>query len=541
MSTNHKVIIVGWDGATFDIIQPLIEQGRLPNVAAIMQSGVWAPLKSTIPPLTPAAWTSIFTGVNPGKHGILDAFICLPRERTMSFVNASMRRAPAVWSLLNERGKTTGVLSVPVTYPPEHLNGFMITGMFTPQTARERWYPPELMDEINRNAGPYRDECRQSSDPKKYLQALLSAVDDQERAALYLMDARPTDFLFVTFVTTDRVQHFFWKYLDPSHAEHSLHGGAVAAVYERLDQTLGRLLERAGPDAHVMIVSDHGAGPLRTAFFLNNWLMKAGYLRLNNDAVKQFEASRPGAVTKFMRKALARILPPAVSSRLAFISAKPELNMFLSLIDWKNTVAFSEGVAGGVFLNPDAVPPQDRPAIVEKLIRELLDIKGPGGAKVFEQVSRREDVYHGPETAKAADIILTCSAGYQIIAPNELIFFGRKYGGDMFMPHRWSGRHEPYGVFMARGPAIAARGRIADRSVTDVAPLSLYLMGEPIPRSMDGRVPEEAIAPAYLRDHEIRFTESVSTGSAGGGPKAELSGDEEKEIADRLRNLGYME
>ena len=120
---NFKnVFLIGWDGATFDIIEPLIAQGRLPNIASLMQSGAWGRLESTIPPLTPVAWTSISTGVNPGKHGIYDAIIYHPEGKKTSLVNSTLRKVKPIWSILSERGYHVGVLNVPVTYPPDKVN-----------------------------------------------------------------------------------------------------------------------------------------------------------------------------------------------------------------------------------------------------------------------------------------------------------------------------------------------------------------------------------------------------------------------------------
>ena len=133
MMGKKKMLIIGWDGATFDMIKPLVEQGQMPNIASLMQNGVWGPLESTLPPLTPVAWTSISTGVNPGKHGIFDALTYDHEKRKLSFVNASMRKVKPLWSILSEMNRTVGVMNVPVTYPPEEVNGFVISGMFTPQ------------------------------------------------------------------------------------------------------------------------------------------------------------------------------------------------------------------------------------------------------------------------------------------------------------------------------------------------------------------------------------------------------------------------
>ncbi|HWR71740.1 MAG TPA: alkaline phosphatase family protein, partial [Nitrospirota bacterium] len=347
-----KVIIIGWDGATFDIINPLVAAGRLPNVAYLMKNGVWGRMESTIPPLTPTAWTSLSTGVNPGKHAIFDAMLYSPEARRMSFVNASMRKCAPVWSVLSEAGRKVGVLNVPMTYPPDEVNGFVIPGMFTPEGADDFTYPRGLKDDLIRTFGRYFIECNYSSSPSTYLKSILSVdVDFREKVASYLMERYDWDFFFCVFMSSDRVQHFFWKYLDPSHPGHKKYGNAIATVYEKMDESLGRLIEKAGVDATVVMVSDHGSGPLKKAFFLNYWLLINGYLFLKRDFADIFRKT-PRVWSRFAGT-IKKVLRASISGRVGSgitESQRDILTLFPSLIDWDRTVAFSEGVGGGIYI-----------------------------------------------------------------------------------------------------------------------------------------------------------------------------------------------
>lgn len=537
MNKRRKILVVGWDGATFDVIGPLVAAGRLPNVAALMRNGVWGRMESTIPALTPTAWTSMSTGVNPGKHGIFDAVIFSRETRKNNFINTTMRRFKPFWSILSDRGRNVGVVNVPATYPPDPVKGLMISGMFTPEGAQDLMYPAALQAELTEKFGPYTIECRQSDSPATYLKSILSLeVAYREQIASYLMDRDPWDLFFCVFAASDRVQHFFWKYLDPSHPGHAAYGDAIATVYEKMDESLGRLIAQAGKDATVVMVSDHGAGPLRTAFFLNFWLQKNGYLFLNEDFSTMLK--KRSLLGRLVAKVLHRITGSGKGGSGVSDADKDIINRFPSRIDWERTIAFSEGVGGGIFLNSRTVPAERYRETTEAIINGLLEVRDDKGNKVVKEVHRRDDIYHGDSAHLAPDLLVICEKGYQIIGPNELLFFKNDYANSLFLPHRWSGRHEHDGIFIIKGPGTAANKEIQGCRIIDVAPTVLHLSGEAIPEYMDGRVLEEALNETFLSEHPVRFSSAMHAQEA---PAASLSEDEDRKISEKLRDLGYLE
>ena len=122
-----KLLIIGIDGATLDLILPWVESEHLPTIGRLIKSGVHGDLASTLPPVTSPAWPTFMTGCNPGKHGVFD-FI-QPTGSDFSLVNATKIKQPTIWQRLSSAGYRVGVLNVPVTYPPKPLNGFMISGI----------------------------------------------------------------------------------------------------------------------------------------------------------------------------------------------------------------------------------------------------------------------------------------------------------------------------------------------------------------------------------------------------------------------------
>ncbi|HWP64730.1 MAG TPA: alkaline phosphatase family protein, partial [Candidatus Limnocylindria bacterium] len=305
------LVVVGWDGAGWPVVEPWMRDGRLPHLARLCRDGVRATVRSTLPVATFPAWTSLVTGVNPGRHGVLDFTERIPGTMRLRFVNGSWRRTPAVWTLLGRARRRVAVLSVPATYPPEAVSGLMVSGFDTPLTAaadgsfvhpRERW--PEIRALVGRL--PFADFQEVATGPGWHARALRSLLDGIERRArlaetLLVRDA--PDFLMLVFGESDTVAHHFWRFHDPQSPRFapSPHADAVRTVYEALDRALGRLVAAAGPGSTVCVVSDHGsAGAGDRVIHLNRRLAEAGLLR--------FRASRSG-VARALRAAAVRAVP----------------------------------------------------------------------------------------------------------------------------------------------------------------------------------------------------------------------------------------
>ncbi|RPJ11301.1 MAG: hypothetical protein EHM30_14745, partial [Desulfobacteraceae bacterium] len=292
----------------------------------------------------------------------------------------------------------------------------------------------------------------------------------------------------------------------------------------------------------VMMVSDHGAGPLKSSFFLNNWLYKNEYLYCKKDLAEVMKFKEPSRIWQGITKSAKAILPNAVlnSIKLSRRRAAPqlEINHFSSSIDWKRTSAFSEGVAGGIYINTDVVKPDRYEEVTGRLIKELSDLKNDSGELVIQHIYRRGDIYWGEEVNNAPDLIVTCNPGYQIIAPNEILFFKKKLEDAMFLSHRWSGRHEQYGIFLLKGIGVKKNIEINNARIIDVAPTALYLMDEAVPDYMDGKILETAVEDDYFMNHPASYAENMISQEKAG--KA-LTEEQEKDIAERLKGLGYIE
>ncbi|MBU0491040.1 MAG: alkaline phosphatase family protein [Chloroflexi bacterium] len=553
-----QLLIIGLDGATFDLIEPWAND--LPNLAGLMRRGAWGRLRSTVPPVTFPAWTSFMTGVNPGQHGVFDFTRRVPGTYRVEFVNATHRRRPTLWRILSDAGCHVGVMGVPATYPPEHLNGFQISGFDAPVAVgidRSFVHPPELYDEVRRAVGEYRttdfQEVRIGPGwHRAATRSLLDVLAVKQDIAAYLLQKEPWDCFMVLFGEADTVSHHFWLYHDPASPRHDPAGAqefgdAIRTVYRRLDEAVGALLALA-PDAHVLIASDHGFGGAGDkAVYLNRRLAECGLLHFQRQSITNVGA---GAARR-----LALRLPAGAQERLfrlagPWAGALESRNRFAG-IDWAGTRAFSEeqNTCPGVWINRrdreplGIVAPDAYEATRDAVIEALLTWRDPvTGQSVVAQARRREAVYQGPFVSEASDVVveLALDAGYsyavqgsggrpgpslRVLAPHE--YLGAKGSG-------MNGTHRPDGVLLLAGPQVRAGIVLHSANIIDAAPTALHLLGLSVPSYMDGRVLVEALTvDRPVVDIEMSLPDAASPAS--------YSPAEEAIVAARLRALGYLE
>jgi len=288
-----RVFIFGIDSATFDIILPLVEAGEMPAMGKLMQEGAWGKLWSTHPPMTPSAWTSFMTGRKPENHGVFDF---LTNEMKGSryrrrFVNFGDIKCHTLWQVLDLHNKKSVVIGMPMTYPPFPVNGALISGFMTPGEHSSFTHPKELKTELLVRFGDYvLDPNPHEFDEfieEAYIKSHFLADQSKIQAADFLAERhRDWDLMAVIFSSADHIQHYFWKYIDPLHPEYGSERGDVFRrtidhFYIRYDRYLQGFLERLNPADTVLIVSDHGAGPTRVVFNLDNWLEQNGFLKKN--------------------------------------------------------------------------------------------------------------------------------------------------------------------------------------------------------------------------------------------------------------------
>ena len=547
-------MIVGLDGVPLSTIQEWTKAGELPTLQRLMREGTVGRLLSTIPPTSGPSWSSFVTGMNPGKTGIYD--FLYRKEETYHFppVNASQRGGTTMWRYLNDAGYRVGVLNLPMSYPVEKVNGFMISGWMTPYAATDYVHPLELAAELEREIGDYRiypSETFAESRKDSFLRATYELLDIRTRTALYLAQTQPWDVFASVFFDTDRVLHQLWHYLDPNHpwrTDHEDKSWVVRDYFQKVDESIGRLLECADEETLVIILSDHGMGRANNFIVLNNWLLSSGLLRLKTDPwtrLKKFMFHR-GFTLRNIHQIADRLGLSRQAEYVAGYFVDHLLKLaFLSFldVDWTKSRAYSFGRhLGSIYLNVRGREPQgivepgvEYEAVRDEIERLAYDFRDPQtGRKLIGEVLRREEIYSGPYLDRAPDLILRPQE------PSD-IFFGLADFGHretVSSVYRYSGMHRDYGMLIMAGPGVRRGVTLEGASIQDMAPTVLHTMGLPIPANMDGQVLANAFEQAYMDSFPVVMGDPAVV--TEGGTASGYTEEGEKEIMDRLEGLGYL-
>jgi predicted AlkP superfamily phosphohydrolase/phosphomutase len=568
---NQKIFIIGIDGATYSLIAPWADAGALPHLARLMKNGAWGNLNSTIPPLTSPAWTSFMTGKNPGKHGLFH-FIS-PQIGTYDFIytNANTRKSKTIWQILSDYGKTAGVVNVPMTYPPEKINGFMISGMDTPDENAPFIYPASLGEELKVHFGEVKLEIRHlefmRSDDKRdaVLKEMAALENHRAQVARYLIKNFPVDIFMLVFCSVDQIQHYFWHYMDTHHYRYDKkgaekYGDAILKAYQTIDTQLGEILDAVPEDTIVVLMSDHGAGPSsNTIVYMNRYLADIGVL--------QFKDNRRGSlfdtVVKKLDPVLRKTLSPKQKAKIANLLPGVRKNWesrlsSLSAIDWERTRAYCYEILPtytNIWINLKGKFPQgtvnlgaEYDELINFLTGKLYELENPKtGKKIVKNIYRKDELYSGPQSELAPDLLLSWWDDDSFtIRPSSSAEHGdivRTLDTSVDKFVNWSGTHRMEGIFLLNGKPFKPV-RIDDGiQIVDLAPTLLYLMGCPIPHDMDGKVIEAAFNEAYLKSHPITIHGDGEPSSTGEQDRTDETYSEEEAdlVKKRLRALGYLD
>ncbi len=487
-----RVLVIGLDGATFAVVDSLLASGSLQNLAALRDRGSCAVLETILPAISPPAWTSATTGVNPGQHNIFD-FCHLSKTGPQALLTSALdRRARPVWSFLNEAGVHTGIMNIPLTFPPDRVDGFFISGFPFGSATSGFTYPKELEARL----GEYPLDLFGESLPRGREEVLLAhfrhTLERHAEVAKRLMHEEEWDLFWVVFTGTDKVQHFYWKYADPEHPEYDAedaarYGNAIRDMFVRVDAVIGELVAEAGEDADVIVLSDHGFGPIRRELRLMNWLRAEGFLASDSTgATRSAEAFSPGPFGGLLRVNQAGR-------------------------DWRGQVA----------------PGNPSEAVRRRLLQRLDALVEPvSGARLVERAYTREELYTGPYVENAPDLVFMESPA---------MFVGRGSPGDtaVFGPpsYTFSGYHRPDGILVAAGPRFRHQEPRTRASILDIAPTLYWLFDVDLPSDLDGEVLAALVQPDSLTKRPPR----VGTAKAVIPPTDQGAADREV-----LESLGYV-
>jgi predicted AlkP superfamily phosphohydrolase/phosphomutase len=550
-SHRRKTLVLSIDSGCWAYLDPLLAAGRMPNVSRLIESGVRGVLESTMPPITPVAFSSFITGTNPGKHGVFGWLVRQDSKSSSLPASAAVRQGMPFWHYLNRAGVRVGLLNIPVTYLSRPLDGFLVAGLPVPQSARDYTYPRSLLDQIKVRHGLYTVDVPLAileQGPDAYLAAWLAYEQRQTDIALELSDEYQVDVLALNYASLDRINHFS-PY--PEHLEQ---------ILVNVDSQIGRFVERY-PEANFILMSDHGSRRIKSAFLLGKWLAQQGYAvygeksldipscETNWALVRYFQAIRMnGAVERVVRNLLAGVLSvtPAVLRRPVWRAMYRRLPQaldyrFVERLDWNRTRVYTASTSGGLRINRrqqgwgrGTISEREYDSLRDALVRDLLAVKDPlTGKAVFSCVYRREELYQGPALPQAPDVVAdhynsTCDLVVDS-DPGRFCFVNRL--------NRF-GDHIRDGIFVLSGPDFNADNNTDHRmSIVNLPALLLHLYGVPIPEDFDGQVPEVFLRAGFREGNPVRF--GVATESEAEGSQ-DLSEDEIAKLEDHLRALGYL-
>ncbi|MCK4340135.1 MAG: alkaline phosphatase family protein [Phycisphaerae bacterium] len=534
-----RLLILGLDGATFYVLDPLIEAGRMPNLKHFIKNGVAGVLNSTQPPITPAAWTTFMTGKGPGRHGILDFEKYDATTHTLTFNSTYEIREKTLWQHLSEKGLRVGSVNVPMTYPPKPVNGFMISGFETPSIDAQFTWPAELKEEIFRIIPDYnyRTNWRRKAFGKRAqlaenIEYIANSFVQGAKLTTYYGDKFGWDVLMVVFKLVDNLQHKAWKYVDPRWAgRFPRESKMTARCFQQLDDVLGHLFEYADKNgATVLIMSDHGHGSLDGKAQPNLLLHKWGYLALRSSWEQA--ATRAGHWVHRLTKGRA--------TRFEQGSRGVERDL---AVDWTRTKAcvMHAGIYGYLYINLKGrgplgiVDPKDYESLRDELAKRLRNetVRFPDGKTVpiFEQVYKTEELYGCSRAGNPnlPDLMLAPHPGFAVVRKIR----GRK-------PVRWcslgrlEGTHRVEGILALGGPNIR-HGERVDANIVDITPTALAALGLRVPVDMEGRVIREAFSTEPIVEPEPPVEKVETVGE-------EAYTDEDRRVLEqRLSELGYLE
>jgi predicted AlkP superfamily phosphohydrolase/phosphomutase len=550
----ERVVVLGLDGATWTVLDPMRRRGLMPNLDAMLVGAAHGTMISTIPPVTTAAWTTMMTGCSPPRHGVFDHRYYDAAAGRMKVNHSGRIRVPTLWQQLADSGRSVICLNVPGLYPPPKLPGVVVSGMDAPHLEGALRSYPEFGARLKAEVPDYSlryfwkrapqslDELTQSA------QQTVASFLGRAKGGL-LADQMVPDWsvLMVQFQNLDPFQHRAWPYLnvDETGIDQPEWNSAAAEVIRGLDAAIGLLCEVADRrGAAVMAVSDHGFGPCLGRIDVNRILVDAGVAclpgwagRIRRRADQARDRLRVWRAKRTDPSARSASFDQSISSQLPF--------------EWKRTLAFAphQDTAAMVYVNSAArqgltrrTAPLFTPREIDEACQAAASALGEArhpetGRPLFPQIIPTAEAYK----------IDPAREGYPdlIALPDEPYWVRTRFSGtgswvepDPNLP----GTHRPEGVIALAGAGLSP-GRSIHAHLIDATPTILDLLGLPIPSHIEGRpIALRATMAEPRKDFTpIRQDRSELLLEGPHRRQFEYSDEEQSIIEQRLADLGYLE
>lgn len=521
--SKPKVIVIGLDGGTWNIIKPLVDAGKLPTISKIMGNGCCGELESSIPHITFPAWKCYSTGKNPGKLGVY-WFLSPHFEKQKIVPNNSLSfKSMELWDYLGNKGHKSVILDMPTTYPPKKINGCMVS-WGAPQQLKYT-YPEDLGNELE-------EEFDYKIDPKYFfdinkdaaLESTAELIKKRFDVAKHLINKYNPDFTHLTIFHIDSIQHVFWNSVDNDDTGYDT---IIEDFWKIIDNGIKLLMDNFDDGkTYFILMSDHGFTTTKATFQLGRWLIENNYLILKTNKRAIFSIpSKLGLNRDRLFFIINKLnLYPLIKNNVPKDIAQKILDTFFppkegvathsleGLIDWTKSkvVPLPEGP---IYINKNVVSKEEYEYFRETLVQSLEKIENPNTQeKLAKKVYKKEALYSGPYIDKAPDIIILPNEGYEIAtSPHTDIQWD-------FSTRDRPGTHKLKGIFSIKGPDVKNNFKLNGAKLIDIAPTILHMFGTSIPQEMDGHVLTEI----FREDSDITKRKIVKDETPNTGKEREI-------------------
>lgn len=469
-----RLFVIGLDGATWEVIEPWIASGELPHLKALRDRSSWGTMNSVIPYLSPPAWTSATTGVNPGRHGIFDFQRKLPPDGGSIKVvteTANSRKVAPIWNMLKGRGPQVCIVNVPMTDPPDEVDGVMVAGM--PHVDESGYTWPRARQSQLESMGYLIDRMEMKlplGEEGATFETLMNTLRKRGELVKTLYQEAVYDLFWVVFTQTDRVQHTFWQFDDPEYPHYdaeraATYAGSIKKLWLEQDRILGEILALIPEDTWILVVSDHGFGPMHRELRVANCLHAESSHLAEAEAEEVYSLERSDAARLHVRQ---RQRDPR-----------------------------------GWLTEAEARDVRDRAAAT--LAAALDPETGKSGV---EAVYKQEDIYVGQYAELGPQLTILPARGYHVVRGDD----STKVGIEVFADNSssLSGWHRMNGIVMLAGPGVQSGELSGAYNLLDVVPTCMYILDQAMPTDLDGKIMERCFTDGYRESHQARYAGTVS-------------------------------
>lgn len=540
-----RILMLGLDGVTWDVLTDEVLSSQMPHLHRLRQQGTWGVLKSCMPPVTPAAWTSCTTGCHPHRHKLINFHQYSFESNTYYYTSSRTVKIPGLWHYLSDKNYRVASINVPFTYPVYPINGVLIAGLGCPGTSAEFVYPPEFKQKLLEVVPDYgvaldtslkhnaESRVNDKTQFRHCLDVMAQRFEHRLKAAQLIQKDAPVDVMMVQFQQLDFLQHICWPFISAeTRDDHPWHRDEIYKLYQKLDDIIGDLLKLIDlENGLVMTVSDHGFGPLRYALNINAQLQEWGYLKRLNIWERVVRRCRRNLLSWKGKAADPMTL---------------DLKLPIDLSQSKAVCLFNP-VNGMVHLNVKGrqaqgcvEPGREYDALVQDLKQRFQAVTNPfNGERVFEKVVTPAELWNIPATDDLCemygDLYLIQRKGYHLLE-------SMKKGAAIFQEYpveKMNGSwHYPEGVVVLAGAGMKKDTKI-EADLIDVAPTLYSWLGMEVPAEVDGKPMLGAFmrAPNVMKDADCHIPASFLAETK---EDVSVCKEEEAALKEQLKNLGYL-